>query len=277
VRALGAYVLLQFSWWAYLLATSGGPREQWMVLGEGSVFAFLLILGLHRIVRSMRRERERLARERNMLLGVTHELKTPLASVQLGVDTLRRMTLSESDRLTVLENMQSGLRDLERRVEDMLVATRLQKSTPVQATRFSWQGMAEEAVERCSTAGSSRVMLERGSEADFEVRGDQGLWTLAAANVVENALKYSDGPVRVRAFSEGSTAVLEVEDEGPGIAPKDWEAAKSPFVRLQEGGAGTGLGLHLVAQTAELHGGRIEMQRGKPSGFVVRLVWPSVN
>ena len=77
VRVLGAYVLLQFSWWAYLLASAGGARERWMVLGEGSVFAALLILGLMRLERNFRQERMRLARERNLLLGVTHELKTP--------------------------------------------------------------------------------------------------------------------------------------------------------------------------------------------------------
>ena len=77
VRVLGAYVLLQFSWWAYLLASTGGARERWMVLGEGSVFAALLVLGLMRLERNFRQERMRLARERNLLLGVTHELKTP--------------------------------------------------------------------------------------------------------------------------------------------------------------------------------------------------------
>ena len=82
---LGAYVLLQFSWWAYLLASTGGARERWMVLGEGSVFAALLVLGLMRCWSATSGKNAlRLARERNLLLGVTHELKTPLASVQLG-------------------------------------------------------------------------------------------------------------------------------------------------------------------------------------------------
>ena len=142
VRILGAYVLLQFSWWAYLLASTGGARERWMVLGEGSVFAALLVLGLVRLERNFRKERLRLARERNLLLGVTHELKTPLASVQLGVDSLRRLSLNEDDRAAVLDNMQSGVQDLGRRVEDMLVATRLQRQTTVEPTAFDLQDWA---------------------------------------------------------------------------------------------------------------------------------------
>ena len=245
-----------------------------MVLGEGSVFAALLVLGLHRLERNMRRERVRLARERNMLLGVTHELKTPLASVQLGVDTLRRLALSDEERNAVLENMQSGVRDLERRVEDMLVATRLQRKPEVRAEVFSWGSMVQEALGRTAGVADGRVRLEGPLSESDEVRGDRALWTLAVTNVLENALKYSEGEVRVRANVDAEEARVEVEDQGAGIALEDRQAALSPFVRLQEEGAGTGLGLHLVAQTADLHGARVEMKSLRSAGFVVRLVWP---
>ena len=245
-----------------------------MVLGEGSVFAALLVLGLHRLERNMRRERVRLARERNMLLGVTHELKTHLASLQLGVDTLRRLAPSDEERTAVLENMQSGVGDLERRVEDMLVATRLQRKPEVRAELFSWGSMVQDAVSRTSGMAEGRVQLERPSTGLDEVRGDRALWTLAVSNVLENALKYSEGSVTVRANVDSEVARVEVEDEGAGIALEDRQAALSPFVRLQEEGAGTGLGLHLVAQTADLHGARVEMKSLRPTGFVVRLVWP---
>lgn len=248
-----------------------------MILGEGTVFASLLVLGLHRIERNMRRERARLARERNMLLGVTHELKTPLANVQLGVDTLRRLALNEDDRSAVLDNMQSGVRDLERRVEDMLVATRLQRLSHVHAEAFSWSEMTREAAERLTGMSEGRIRLDAEVEASDAVRGDRALWTLAATNVIENALKYAKGEVRVKAKASPNQVVLEVEDQGQGIAIQDRQAALSPFVRLHEGGSGTGLGLHLVSQTAELHGASLEMERLKPGGFVVRLVWPQGN
>ena len=276
VRALGAYVLLQLGWWAYLLSRTGGEREQWMVIGEGTVFALLLIIGLRRLERNIRREQLRLARERNMLLGVTHELKTPLASVQLGVDTLRRMSLSESDRSEVLSNMQSGIHDLERRVEDMLVATRLQRQSGVKATTFDWVEAMHEGWQRLESLGEGRMVWdsERDAEDVQAVRGDRGLWTLVATNLIENALKYSEGLVRVRAFQTKELAVLEVEDQGNGIPFDDMESAIAPFVRLQEQGAGTGLGLHLVAQTAELHGATLEMNSIQPEGFLVRVAWP---
>lgn len=274
LRILGAYVLLQFSWWAYLLVSTGGPEAKWMVLGEGTVFATLLLVGLFRLERNLKRERDRLKRERNLLLGVTHELKTPLASVQLGVDSLRRLALSDEDRKGVLDNMQMGVTHLGRMVEDMLVATRLQHQTALQEVDFSWGDMAEDAVERAGAADLDNITLNRNpvDQADM-VRGDKALWTLAASNLLENALKYGRGHVTVHAEVQGGKAVLSVEDEGEGIPFKDQRLAMAPFVRLREEESGTGLGLHLVGQTAALHGAQMAMESLNPTGFVVRVSW----
>lgn len=274
LRILGAYVLLQFSWWAYLLVNTGGPEAKWMVLGEGTVFATLLLVGLFRLERNLKRERDRLKRERNLLLGVTHELKTPLASVQLGVDSLRRLALSDEDRKGVLDNMQMGVTHLGRMVEDMLVATRLQHQTALQEVDFSWGDMAEDAVERAGAADLDNITLNRNpvDQADM-VRGDKALWTLAASNLLENALKYGRGHVTVHAEVQGGKAVLSVEDEGEGIPSKDQTLAMAPFVRLREEESGTGLGLHLVGQTAALHGAQMAMELLNPTGFVVRVSW----
>ena len=274
VRGLGAYVLLQFGWWAYLLSVSGGEEAKWMVLGEGSVFATLLVWGLVRLERSLRRERERIARERNLLLGVTHELKTPLASVQLGLDSLRRLNLEEKDKSQVLSNMQDGIQDLGNLVDDMLVATRVQRKESMQLDTFLWSQMVEEALSRMGEAQRQRIEVFAGDKASMEVTGDKALWSLATSNLVENALKYSEGKVEVRAFGKAGSAAIEVRDEGQGIPAGQRMEALEPFMRLSEEGQGTGLGLHLVSQTAELHGASLEMEDLEPSGFAVRLVWP---
>jgi signal transduction histidine kinase len=67
---------------------------------------------------------------------------------------------------------------------------------------------------------------------------------------------------------------MEVRDEGRGIPVGQRSAALEPFMRINQEGSGTGLGLHLVGQTAELHGASLEMEDLEPSGFAVRLVWP---
>ena len=274
VRGLGAYVLLQFGWWAHLLLKAGGEEAKSMVLGEGTVFAALLILGLVRLERSVRKERERIARERNLLLGVTHELKTPLASVQLGWDSLRRLNLEERDKGQVLHNMQEGLSDLGKLVDDMLVATRAQRKEAMQLDTFSWDQMVQDALLRIGDAQRSRIALCANDGGPIEVTGDKALWGLATSNLVENALKYSEGKVEVHVLGTAKMATLEVRDEGQGIPMERRDEALEPFLRLSEGSPGTGLGLHLVSQTAQLHGATLEMEDLQPSGFAVRVVWP---
>ena len=274
IRALGVYVLLQFGWWAFLLLRASGEGSFWMVLGEGSVFATLLVFGLIRLEKSVRNERRKISRERNLLLGVTHELKTPLASVQLGLDSLRRLNLEEKDKSQVLSNMQDGIQDLGNLVDDMLVATRVQRKESMQLDTFLWSQMVEEALSRMGEAQRQRIEVFAGDEASMEVTGDKALWSLATSNLVENALKYSEGKVEVHALGKAGSAAIEVRDEGQGIPAGQRTEALEPFMRLSEEGQGTGLGLHLVSQTAELHGASLEMEDLEPSGFAVRLVWP---
>lgn len=274
IRALGVYVLLQFGWWAFLLLKTSGAGSFWMVLGEGSVFATLLVLGLMRLEKSVRNERRKISRERNLLLGVTHELKTPLASVQLGLDSLRRLNLEEKDKSQVLSNMQEGIHDLGNLVDDLLVATRAQRKESMQLVTFSWFQMVQDALLRFGEAQRQRIEVFPGDQASMEVTGDKALWGLATSNLVENALKYSQGKVEVHVFGQSGSAVIEVRDEGQGIPAGRRMEALEPFMRLSEEGQGTGLGLHLVSQTAELHGASLEMEDLEPLGFVVRLVCP---
>ena len=274
IRALGVYVLLQFGWWAFLLLKTSGAGSFWMVLGEGSVFATLLVLGLMRLEKSVRSERKKISRERNLLLGVTHELKTPLASVQLGLDSLRRLNLEEKDKSQVLSNMQEGIHDLGNLVDDMLVATRAQRKESMQLVTFSWFQMVQDALLRFGEAQRQRIEVFPGDQVSMEVTGDKALWGLATSNLVENALKYSQGKVEVHVFGQSGSAVIEVRDEGQGIPAGRRMEALEPFMRLSEEGQGTGLGLHLVSQTAELHGASLEMEDLEPLGFAVRLVWP---
>lgn len=245
-----------------------------MVLGEGTVFVTLLIWGLVRLEQSFRRERTRIAHERNLLLGVTHELKTPLASVQLGLDSLRRLNLEEHDKSTVLSNMQQGIHDLGNLVDDMLVATRAQRKESMHLDTFSWSLMVHDALSRIGDVQRQRIDVFQDDEASMEVTGDKALWGLATSNLVENALKYSEGRVEVHVSGQTGSAAMEVRDEGRGIPVGQRSAALEPFMRLNQEGSGTGLGLHLVGQTAELHGAFLEMEDLEPSGFAVRLVWP---
>ena len=123
-----------------------------------------------------------------MFMGVTHELKTPLAAVQLGVDTLRRVKLSAEDEASVLGNIQTGVKDLERRVNDMLVATRLQGLSEVKAAPFSL-GRGHEVRGGPTRTTPKEVDVSRGPSKTFRWKGT-GLGGWPWLNLIENALKH---------------------------------------------------------------------------------------
>ena len=104
IYILVIYVTLQFSWWLYLIFslynqiytdTDKLTKKTWMLLGEGSVFFIILLIGVFVILKVFRRERELARQQENFVLSVTHELKTPIASVKLFLQTLEKRELSE--------------------------------------------------------------------------------------------------------------------------------------------------------------------------------------
>ena len=94
-----------------------------MVAWEGSVFALLFVFGLIWLWKVISSDNNKLARERNFILAVTHELKTPIAAIRLAIDTVDRLDLDENVKKELLDDARSSTLRLERRVEDILQAT----------------------------------------------------------------------------------------------------------------------------------------------------------
>ena len=235
LRILGLYVLAQFGWWAYLLTQSSADGNVLMVFGEGAVFACLLVLGLIRLDRGLRRDEVRIKRDRHFMRAVTHELKTPLSTIQLGVDTLKRVSLSEEDTGRVIEGMQRGVEALNHRVEDILVASKLNRDAPLVLTSFHWSDVVHEALGRLDNhPGVERVRVFEESEGAGEaLEGDRALLTLALGNLLDNALRHTEGAVEVRWGQDERSAWFKVLDEGNGIPKSQWNEVTQPCVVVE--------------------------------------------
>jgi signal transduction histidine kinase len=135
---LTAYILLQFAWWAYLLidlnrtlyASSGEGvirLKTWMIIGEGSVFLIFLLAGIFIMQRTIRKEIALVRQQRNFLLSITHELKTPIASIKLGLQTLqKRKSLSPEERKPFEESAIKNTERLHSLIDNVLLATRIE-------------------------------------------------------------------------------------------------------------------------------------------------------
>lgn len=216
--------------------------------------------------------RERLSALGEMAAQLAHQLRTPLAAALLYVGHLARPGLAEADRLRFAEKTLSRLRYLERLVQDMLSFVRGQQGAP---TAVAVRGLLEELEQVMEPQASLQgVALHIDEAAPLMVSADRPAILGALINLVENALQASPpgSTIRLEAGSHGSPfAAFRVEDQGPGIADDIKARLFEPFFTTR--GEGSGLGLAIVKQTAEAHGGWVEVESapGRGSRFTLFL------
>ena len=217
--------------------------------------------------------RERLSALGEVAAQLAHQLRTPLAAALLYVGHLARPNLAEADRLRFAEKTLSRLRYLERLVQDMLSFVRGQQGT---SDAVAVQGLLDELDQVIEPQASLQgVTLEVARVPEqLTVWVDRPAILGALINLMENALQASPpgSSIRLEASSHGSPFVaFRVEDRGPGIADDIKPRLFEPFFTTR--GEGSGLGLAIVKQTAEAHGGWVEVESepGKGSAFTLFL------
>ena len=215
-----------------------------------------------------------LGRARRFAASAAHELRTPLTKILAEVELAREIT-DDPARLT------DALARIERTTARLATLTErlLLLATPHEAlateTGASLSQIAEELVRTRAAAEAERIDVVTG-DADAFVRGDEVLLTAMLDNVVDNALKYSRGRVRVTVTEDDHDAVIDVADDGPGIPAALARDAFLPFRRGQDaqGIPGHGLGLALVAHIARAYDGRVELVATTRAGACVRIRLP---
>jgi signal transduction histidine kinase len=122
------YALIEMFWWGTVVIELQ-PSRMAMVMGEGSVFLFLLGIGGYFIHASIKKEDKLHERQQNFLLSVTHELKSPLAAIKLSLQTIVKRDLEKQMQLSLLNNSLKDIERLDDLVENMLLATKIESRT----------------------------------------------------------------------------------------------------------------------------------------------------
>lgn len=217
--------------------------------------------------------------------AVTHELKTPIASIRLYLETLQSRTLSEEQRRGFYDVMLADADRLHRTVDHVLKAGAASQKPKVFARApVDMSALARECVELALARHhlqSSAIVLESHHDHPLIVRGDAEELRTVITNLLDNAVKYSADAVRVNvavAAPSPDTVWVRIRDRGVGIPRSQLKRIFRRFYRVQSRGfkqvKGTGLGLYIVRSIARAHGGRIFAQsegEGRGATFTLEL------
>ena len=239
-----------------------------------------LVYRSNRLIEAELESKERMARllaaQRRFLTDVSHNVGNPLSTIRANLSLIGHAPLRSAEREALADAGAESLRlsELFRRLR---VLAETDEDVPMHLSDLDLSQLAGDLIRAYTTQASARgVELRMETEARPAVQADEDLLRQAAANLVENAIRYSPdgGAVVIRVTAEPRQARLEVIDQGPGIDPRRLPAI---FNRFETGpGGGSGLGLAIARNVVERHGGRIEVdsQLGGGSRFAILLPAP---
>ena len=259
-----------------------------VLLFFGIVFFALIIAGMIVNTTFLLREIRRSEQHDSFINAVTHELKTPVASIRLHLETLQRRELPEPQKQEFYRLMLSDTDRLTQTVEQVLRAGRAgDKKAGREKTVVDFRQLVRE----CMDAARSRHHLPQevmhyeeasSNGAGLQVRGSGEDLRTAVFNILDNAIKYSGENVDVRVrldLPDEKRVVLSVQDHGVGIPADDLKSIFKRFYRVSHRSLahvkGTGLGLFIVKSIAKKHGGKVFAQSaGEGLGTTVVLELP---
>ncbi|GIV28232.1 MAG: hypothetical protein KatS3mg027_2046 [Bacteroidia bacterium] len=283
---LFGYVIFQFLWWEILLVKlhhENIEKEKYlnalniadsrrfqeieqklkkeqrmkiiMVVGEGTVFLILILFGFYKVMKAY--ENERLMNERQMhfLLSLPHELKTPLSVIQLNLQTIQQNSnLNDSYKQQLISVSLNEVKRLNTLIDHLLITNKISKDKyPLNLQLINLSLRLNEWIQPYLL----QKYISTSIQSNIEIKGDEFLIKMMIDNLLSNAVKFSDKFVEVKLYQLHDKVILEILNDGELITNVDKDKIFELFYRRpvdeQKGIKGTGLGLYLVKQIAQLH------------------------
>ena len=310
---LVTYVIIQFFWWSYSMVKQNNEisrlksevnvlkgeslnnvvdngnkineslHRRWiMIAGEGSVFVCLLLLGIYQIRKSFNKETALANQQKNFLLSVTHELKSPIASAKLQLQTLQKRELDRDKQKEIIANAINDTDRLNNLVENILLAAKIENNVftshkeEYNLSEYIAEGM-NQTIE--SFRYKQKVVLD--IEPNIFMKIDRMSFPSIILNLFENAVKYSSGnsTITVGLKKQNQKILLSVADEGLGITDEEKKYIFKKFYRIGSEETrktkGTGLGLFIVDFLVKQHNGIISVRNNVPKGTIFEVEFNS--
>ena len=287
IYLLAFYVLLQFVWWGYQIIDLGALADQTqedtsrriiMIIGEGGVFILILMAGFWKIQQSIAKEIQLSQRQNNFMLSITHELKTPLTSIQLALQTLKKRNLKIEDREDLIAKALGANQRLSSLIDNIINASRLESNdfTPRLEIFPLKTFLQNKTAELKATHEEASIILN--CVVDI-MHADAYMLETIFNNLLENAIKYSGEcpKIEIAVKKNGKFIEILISDQGTGITAEEKLQVFKKFYRvgneISRSQKGSGLGLFITSEFVQLHKGSIRCENNKPVGtkFIIEL------
>lgn len=256
-------------------------KHRKMIYGEGAVFFIVLIIGMWFLNRGFRKEVALARQQRNFLLSITHELKSPIASIKLALDTFMKRPNLKPEQIQMLTK--GALTETERLhnlVNNILLAARIENSFQILPEQLSIEQLIHDNLRQVRTKFPNvRFDFQTiGKIPTLEV--DRLGLNSVVVNLLENAVKYSPtgDEVKIKLYKEGTNIVFEVADKGVGITDENKTKVFEKFYRVGNEDTrktkGTGLGLYIVKTMLQAHQGNVTILDNQPRGTIFKVALP---
>lgn len=257
-----------------------GPNiwQQWVILGIGSFLFVVIITGITLFIIFMSRQIILNQTQKNFIDSMTHELRTPITSLKLYVETLQRHQLEGPKREQFLRTMLQDVEYLDALVGHVLESAKVEYGHAQTQTQVELDGLVTDSIALIQR----RYQLDDGclvySPTGLSLLSDPHTLRLILTNLIDNAVKYSPSPpqVTIRAERTSEGLQIEVSDKGTGLLPHERKRIFRRFYRGSQAidAKGSGLGLYIVSESVKALRGSIEVEsagRDQGTRFRVKL------
>lgn len=255
-------------------------RNAKQYIGEGLTFLVITILGAVFVYSVVRRQIRYHLQQKNFMMAVTHELKTPIAVTKLSLETLRRHKLDEDRQKKILGDAINETDRLNALCNNILLSSQLESGGyTLTKQEFNFSSLVDNAVLEFQRRYPQRT-IENYSSEHVLAYGEEFLIGLVLNNLLENAVKYTPPnlPITIRLEEKENECVLSVADLGTGVPEREKSKIFEKFYRLEDEATrkskGTGLGLYLSTKIIQDHKGRLCIENNHPSGSIFKVILP---
>lgn len=255
-------------------------NANWLVLLGGLALLLIVLAGVYVLFLYWKKQYDLYRQQKNIISQVTHELKSPLASIQLHLETMRLRPLEPEKTDQFLSTMLSDVERLNSLISNLLMAAKLeQRRRQHQKRILDFSSLLSDFIQRKRSKLPEGGSLTADIEQHIQVSVNPEEMEMALRNLYENAVLYSTASpeLHISLKRKGRLCSLEFQDKGKGIDRKNLKKIFRMFYRVRNPGdniRGTGLGLYIVKSVITSHGGTIQAFSegdGKGSVFLIQL------